>query len=77
MDLHVGLDVSLDMTSVCVVDGAGKVVWRRCSSTRDAIAVSVPIGYWSIHIPDTADEFKRCARTHSPFRKLSLTRVRV
>ena len=39
MELYVGLDVSLDMTSVCVLDGAGKIVWRgRCSSTPDAIA---------------------------------------
>ena len=38
MELYVGLDVSLDMTSVCVLDGAGKIVWRgRCSSTPDAI----------------------------------------
>ena len=39
MELYVGLDVSLDMTAVCVLDGAGKVIWRgRCSSTPDAIA---------------------------------------
>ncbi|MCW2240434.1 IS110 family RNA-guided transposase [Azospirillum canadense] len=39
MELYVGLDVSLDMTAVCVLDGSGKVVWRgRCSSTPDAIA---------------------------------------
>jgi transposase len=39
MELYVGLDVSLDMTAVCVLDGAGKIVWRgRCSSTPDAIA---------------------------------------
>ena len=39
MELYVGLDVSLDLTAVCVLDGAGKVIWRgRCSSTPDAIA---------------------------------------
>lgn len=39
MDLYVGLDVSLDMTAVCVVDAAGKVAWRgHCASTPDAIA---------------------------------------
>src|SRR3954468_11315712 len=39
MEPYVGLDVSLDTTAVCVLDGAGKVVWRgRCSSTPDAIA---------------------------------------
>jgi transposase len=39
MELYVGLDVSLDMTAVCVLDGAGKVIGRgRCSSTPDAIA---------------------------------------
>lgn len=42
MELYVGLDVSLDMTAVCIVDGAGQVIWRgRCSSTPDAIAAVV------------------------------------
>ena len=33
MGLYVGLDVSLKRTSVCVIDGAGKVVWRGTAST--------------------------------------------
>lgn len=39
MELYVRLNASLDMTSVCVLDGIGKIVWRgRCSSTPDTIA---------------------------------------
>jgi hypothetical protein len=38
----VGLDVSQAETSVCVVDGAGKVVWQgKCSSTPEAMAAAV------------------------------------
>ena len=33
MEQYVGLDVSLEETAVCVLDSAGKIVWRgRCSS---------------------------------------------
>ena len=36
---YVGLDVSLEQTSVCVLDDAGSVVWRgKCASTPDSIA---------------------------------------
>ncbi len=39
MDQYVGLDVSLQETSVCVVNGAGKVLWKgKCASTPQAIA---------------------------------------
>uniref|UniRef100_UPI0038D21CE6 IS110 family transposase n=1 Tax=Asaia bogorensis TaxID=91915 RepID=UPI0038D21CE6 len=35
---YVGLDVSLDMTSVCVVNSAGDILWRgKCASTPEAI----------------------------------------
>ena len=35
---YVGLDVSLDLTSICVVDEAGAIVWRgKCASEPDAI----------------------------------------
>lgn len=35
----VGFDVSQAETSVCVVDGAGKVVWQgKCASTPEAMA---------------------------------------
>jgi transposase len=36
---YVGLDVSLEQTSVCVLDDAGSIVWRgKCASTPDSIA---------------------------------------
>ena len=39
MEQYVGLDVSLEETAVCVLDNAGKIVWRgRCSSDPEAIA---------------------------------------
>ena len=39
---YVGLDVSLEQTSICVVDDAGAVVWPgKCSSTADGIAAAV------------------------------------
>jgi transposase len=39
---YVGLDVSLKETSICVVDEAGKVVWRgRTDSTPEAIAAAI------------------------------------
>jgi len=35
---YVGLDVSLEQTSVCVVDNAGTTIWRgKCSSTPESI----------------------------------------
>jgi len=35
---YVGLDVSLEQTSVCVVDDAGATIWRgKCSSTPESI----------------------------------------
>ena len=39
MEKYVGLDVSQEQTSVCVVDGGGKVIWEgKCTSTPEAIA---------------------------------------
>ncbi|MCW2239269.1 IS110 family RNA-guided transposase [Azospirillum canadense] len=39
MEQFVGLDVSLNETSVCVVTEAGKAVWKgKCASTPEAIA---------------------------------------
>lgn len=39
---YVGLDVSLKETSICVIDEAGKIVWRgRRDSTPEAIAEAV------------------------------------
>src|SRR5512147_1498534 len=49
-DLSIGLDVSLDQTSVCVVDESGGTVRRgRCNSTPDDIAATV-----QRHAPDVA-----------------------
>ncbi len=37
----VGFDVSQAETSVCVVDGSGKVVWKgKCASTPEAMAAT-------------------------------------
>ena len=42
MEQYVGLDVSLEQTSVCVVDGSGKVIWQgKCASTPEAIAATI------------------------------------
>src|SRR5687767_15470223 len=39
---YVGLDVSLEMTSVCVLDEAGAIVWRgKVASTPEAIATAI------------------------------------
>lgn len=39
---YAGLDVSLDSTAVCVVDGEGRVVWRgKCPSEPKAIAATL------------------------------------
>jgi transposase len=45
---YVGLDVSLEHTSVCVVDDAGATIWRgKCSSTPESIHAIV-----AKHAPD-------------------------
>ncbi|MBK1665517.1 IS110 family transposase [Rhodospirillum rubrum] len=41
MGLYVGLDVSLKRTSVCVIDEAGKVVWRGTALTSVEALASV------------------------------------
>lgn len=39
---YVGLDVSLETTSVCVIDQDGKIVWRgKCATEPDAICQTV------------------------------------
>jgi hypothetical protein len=43
MEQYVGLDVSQEQTSVCVVDGGGKVIWEgQCTSTPEAIVATEP-----------------------------------
>jgi transposase len=57
-DLSIGLDVSLDQTSVCVVDENGGTVWRgRCKSTPDDIAATV-----QRHAPDVARVGLECGQ---------------
>jgi transposase len=35
---YVGLDVSLEQTSICVIDDAGAIIWRgKCRSTPESI----------------------------------------
>jgi transposase len=42
MEQYVGLDVSQEQTSVCVVDGGGKMIWEgKCASTPEAIAATI------------------------------------
>jgi len=39
---YVGLDVSQELTSVCVIDQQGSVVWRgKCATDPDAIATAI------------------------------------
>ena len=42
MNHYVGLDVSLEQTSVCVIDGDGKTLWQgKCASTPEALAATI------------------------------------
>ena len=42
MEQYVGLDVSQEQTSVCVVDSGGQVIWEgKCTSTPEAIAATL------------------------------------
>ena len=42
MEQYVGLDVSLEQTSVRVVDGDGKTLWQgKCASTPEALAATI------------------------------------
>ena len=39
---YVGLDVSLETTSICVIDDAGAIIWRgKCRSDPDTITAIV------------------------------------
>ena len=41
---YVGLDVSLETTSICVIDDAGAIIWRgKCSSDPDTITAEAEI----------------------------------
>ena len=40
MKQYVGLDVSQDQTSICVVDESGRVLWQgKCASTPDMMCI--------------------------------------
>jgi transposase len=42
---YVGLDVSLETTSICVIDDAGAIIWRgKCSSALELADLSRPRG---------------------------------
>jgi predicted NBD/HSP70 family sugar kinase len=42
MDHYVGLDVSLEQTAVCVIDGNGKTLWQgKCASNPEALAATI------------------------------------
>ena len=42
VEQYVGLDVSLEQTAICVVDGSGKTIWQgKCVSTPEAIAAAI------------------------------------
>jgi transposase len=42
MEQYVGLDVSQEQTSVCVLDGNGTTLWQgKCASTPEAIAATI------------------------------------
>ncbi len=42
VEQYVGLDVSLEQTSVCVVDASGETLWQgKCASTPEAIAAAI------------------------------------
>ncbi len=42
MDRYVGLDVSLEQTSICVVDDNGKPLWQgKCASTPEMLIAAI------------------------------------
>ncbi|MBB4263782.1 IS110 family transposase [Bradyrhizobium sp. CIR3A] len=49
MDFYAGLDVSLEATNVCVVDGDGKVV-REAKLETDPDAIELLLTEWGIHL---------------------------
>lgn len=45
MDYYAGIDVSLEQSSVCVVDGSGKIA-RETKVAREPEALSGPVAVW-------------------------------
>ncbi len=46
MEVYVGLDVSDKSTAVCVVDGAGAVIWRGACATDPEVIVETRDMYY-------------------------------
>ncbi|WP_164939151.1 IS110 family transposase [Bradyrhizobium zhanjiangense] len=49
MDVYAGLDVSLETTNICVVDGDGKVM-REAKLETDPDAIELFLAEWGIHL---------------------------
>lgn len=49
MDIYAGLDVSLEATNVCVVDGDGRVA-REAKLETDPDAIELFLAEWGIHL---------------------------
>jgi transposase len=45
MGVHIGLDVSLKRTEVCVVDNEGRIFWRGIANTQPEI-IAARIERW-------------------------------
>ena len=50
MGVYVGLDVSLKQTSVCVIDEAGRVVWRGSCATCAGRSKAPPLAGLKRHL---------------------------
>ena len=72
MTLFVGLDVSQKMTAICVVDDAGRRVWRgQCASDPEQIEQMVRRHAGNdaridATIPDTVSAMKAMGKTYEP-----------
>ncbi len=49
MELYVGLDVSMDETSICVVDRDGKII-KECKATTDPTAIHSALKAYTDHL---------------------------
>ena len=70
MDYYAGLDVSLEATSVCVVNGEGKVV-REAKLPSDPDAIELFLSEWGVHLKRVGLEafsFSACCTQRSTTR---------
>ena len=74
---YVGLDVSLETTSICVIDDAGAPIWRgKCSSDPDTITAIVRQDVLKAS-PSAENGGESYARSgQAPFRTLETARAR-